>query len=434
MLSDKITSYSAKIAVVGLGYVGLPLACLTGIKGYSVLGIDLDRDKIASLRQGKSYISDIPDMDLKKLIDRKVIQFNSGYNELSSCDVIVICVPTPLDAACNPDYSFLLDAVREISLTLRREQLVIVESTVAPGTTEGKILPLLQNKGLAAGSDFFLSYSPERLDPGNKSFGVSNIPKLVAGLTPACRNLACRFYEQLGLTVVPVAALAAAELSKLLENTYRDVNIALVNEMAQVCRANGIDIWQVVDAAATKPFGFQSFYPGPGVGGHCIPVDSVYYTSWARNRGTPAKLAELARRINAAMPDYITGLIRETLAAANKSLNESKVLILGVTYKRDVNDIRESAVIKLIKKLQKGGAQITFHDPLVKKIKINRADLHSVPLGEDTLLRQDCVILAVDHSAFDISWLDAVSPVLVDLTNALAEHQKVRNAKQTGPV
>jgi UDP-N-acetyl-D-glucosamine dehydrogenase len=422
--AENMLAFRGTVSVTGLGYVGLPLACLAGYKGFRVRGIDLDRQRVERLRRRTSYIADVPDAELERLLDKRVISFHTDYLQLPDSDIIVVCVPTPLDSGGNPDYSCLEAAVGEISGVLRSGQLVIIESTVAPGTTEKLVLPILEKSGLKAGSDFYLSYSPERLDPGNREYGVANIPKLVSGLTAACRRLAGAFYEQLGLTVVPVASLAAAEMAKLLENTYRDVNIALINEMARVCRAGGINIWQVVDAASTKPFGFQAFYPGPGVGGHCIPVDSVYYTSWARRSGIPASLAEQARLINTTMPEYIKTIITETLAELGKTLPGSKVMVLGVTYKKDIYDIRESPVIKLIGLLLAAGADVVFHDPSVEQIHADGRTVSGVPLEKSVLSGQDCVVLAVNHSVYDLDWVYRCSPLIVDFTNAMAGFDK----------
>lgn len=413
--------YQQKIGVIGLGYVGLPLLLLATYKGYSVLGIDLDKEKIASLENGKSYSPDITDNELQTIFAKGLIKVSTDYSLLPSCDVIVVCVPTPLSSDRKPDYSHLVRAVNEIADRLRQGQLIIVESTVAPGTTDTMVRPHLQSGGLKAGTDFFLSYSPERIDPGNKEFKLNTIPKLVAGFTPTCQLLARKFYDSLGLATVPVRTLATAEMAKLLENTYRDVNIALVNEMAQACHATSINIWEVINAAATKPFGFQAFYPGPGVGGHCVPVDSVYYTSWARENGTPAKLAELARNVNAAMPQYVTDIIKKTLTASDKTIRGSKILVLGVSYKKDTHDVRESSVIKLIEQLLTEGAEVNFNDPLVENIHINSAKLQRISLDINSISQQDCVILAMAHSAYNLSWLYSISPAIIDLTNAMAD-------------
>ena len=411
-------SCHTKMAVIGLGYVGLPFAILAGQKGVSVLGIDNSEEKVANLRQGHSYIPFVPEGALRALLTKDMVQFSTDYDELGSCDVIVICVPTPLTRERRPDYSYLIRAVRKIAKVLRRGQLVVVESTVAPGTTTNLVFPLLEASGLVGGTDYFLAHSPERIDPGNTDFGIADIPKLVAGLTSSCRTLACRFYQQLGLQVVSVSTLAVAELAKLLENTYRDVNIALINEMAQVCRVNQINIWEVIAAAATKPFGFQPFYPGPGVGGHCVPVDSVYYATWARDSGVSAKLAEHARAVNNGVPQYVTEIITDSLPQ-KKDILDCKIMVLGVTYKKNSNDVRESPVIKIIELLIEAGAQVMFHDPNVSKISVNDLVLCCTSLEEEIIRNLDCVVLAVAHSTFDFTWIQRVSPVIVDLTNTL---------------
>jgi len=412
---------SAKIGVVGLGYVGLPLAILAGIKGYDVLGIDLDKKKVASLLSGSSYVSDVSDQDLQALLCTGNIRIQSEYSELLSCDVIVICVPTPLTAENKPDYSSLIGAVKGITAVLRQGQLVILESTVAPGVTESTVLPLLEAGGQIGGKDFFLAYSPERIDPGNKSCGLQNTAKLVAGLTDRCLFLAQQMYQALGIEVISVRTLAIAEMAKLLENTYRDINIAFINELAQVCHACEINIWEVIDAAATKPFGFQMFYPGPGVGGHCIPVDSVYYSCWARANGVPAKLAEHARLVNDAMPKYLAGRISEILQSKGKSLAGSNILVLGVTYKQNIADLRESPSIELISELRRRGCNVSFYDPYVSEISLSSARLERVYLDEQTVVRQDCVVLAVAHSTYNLAWLYDFSPLIFDLTNGMAK-------------
>jgi UDP-N-acetyl-D-glucosamine dehydrogenase len=419
LYSEKILTLSAGVGVVGLGYVGLPLVILVGQKELPVVGIDQDEKRIESIRQGKSYVSDIADYEILALLENGIITVSTDFGKLSSCAVIVVCVPTPLTAGKKPDYSCLINAACSVAAVLSPGQLVIVESTVAPGTTEGIILPILQSGGMKAGSDFFLSYSPERIDPGSREYCLSNIPKLVSGVTPACLNRAQLFYNLLGMTVVPVGTPETAEMAKLLENTYRDVNIALVNEMAQVCRAAGIDIWDVIEAASTKPFGFQAFYPGPGVGGHCVPVDSSYYAFFARENNEPAAFAEHARRVNSAMPQYAAALAREALAAAGKTAAGSRVLVLGAAYKKDVNDARESPVIKLIECLRSEGAEVGYHDPLVEKISTATGEMNSVSLDEITLSGYDCSVLAVAHSTFNLPWLAAHSSMLVDLTGSL---------------
>jgi len=419
----------ARIGVVGLGYVGLPLAILAGVKGYDVLGIDLDKKKVATLLSGSSYLFDVSDQDLQALLCAGNIRIQSDYSELSGCDVIVICVPTPLTEEKNPDYSNLIGAVKGIAAVLRQGQLVILESTVAPDTTASTVLPLLEAGGQKGGKDFFLAYSPERIDSGNKSYGLQNTAKLVAGLTDRCLFFAQQIYRALGIEVIPIRTLAIAEMAKLLENTYRDLNIAFINELAQVCHASSIDIWEVIDAAATKPFGFQTFYPGGGVGGHCIPVDSVYYSFWARANGVPAKLAEHARLVNTDMPRYVAGRISEILQSMGKALFGSNILVLGVTYKQDIGDIRESPSVALIKQLRMEGSIVSFHDPFVAEISLNSAQLERVSLDEQAVVRQDCVVLAVAHSSYNLAWLYDVSPVIFDLTNGMAKFPQVKIRK-----
>jgi UDP-N-acetyl-D-glucosamine dehydrogenase len=410
----------AGVAVIGLGYVGLPLAVLAAKKGYRVLGIDKNREKVASLERGELYIAEVPGSELRNLTGGGLLRNVTEYTELPSYDVILVCVPTPLSDGGRPDYRHLQAAAKEIAARLRPGQLIIVESTVAPGTTASLFLPLLQERQMEAGYDFYLAYSPERIDPGNREYSLGNIPKLVAGTTPACRRLARFFYHSLGITTIPVRDMETAEMAKLLENTYRDVNIALVNEMAQVCRYNGLDIREVISAAATKPFGFQAFYPGTGVGGHCVPVDSIYYTTWARESGRPAVLAEKARAVNAAMPLHAANVISEALAEEGRQLAGSKILLLGVTYKKDINDTRESSALKLLELLQEKGAKVSFHDPLVQAVSLRSGTLRGVSLNNSILAGRDCVVIAVAHTAYDLSRIYTSSRLIVDLTNALA--------------
>ncbi len=417
-MSEKNITPFSRVGVIGLGYVGLPLSVLAARRGYRVLGIEQNRAKIDSLNRGESYVSGVTGRDLQVLSEKGMLAATESYEELDTCDVIVVCVPTPLNAEGLPDYQCLKAAAQEIAARLRKGQLVIVESTVAPGTTASLFLPLLEARAMLAGYDFFLAYSPERIDPGNREYGLENIPKLVAGFTPTCRRAARSFYKSIGLATVPVRTMETAEMAKLLENTFRDINIALVNEMARICRHNGIDIWEVVEAAATKPFGFQAFYPGPGVGGHCVPVDSIYYTSWARGSGRPAELAEKARLVNAAMPLYAVDVIREALAAEGRHLSGSRILVLGVTYKKDIEDTRESSALKIIELLQEKGSIVSFYDPMTEQVNLNGKTLDSVALSRSTFSAQDCVVLAVHHSAFDLAWIYTNSPLIVDLANA----------------
>jgi UDP-N-acetyl-D-glucosamine dehydrogenase len=417
-LLNKIENREIRVGVVGLGYVGLPLAVLAGQKGFQVLGVDQNSDKVAGIQAGFSGIRDISDEDIRPLLAAGQFIVSTKYHRLAECDVIIICVPTPLSAGGVPDYSILHNAVQEIAAVLQPGQLVILESTVAPGTTGKAVLSRLEKNGLKAGRDFCLAYSPERIDPGNPEYRLQNIPKLVAGYTPLCKKLACAIYQALGMPVIPVSNLAVAEMAKLLENTYRDINIAFINEMAQVCRPHNISIWEVIRAAATKPFGYQSFYPGSGVGGHCIPVDSIYYTSWARSGGHPALLAEHARRINLSMPGYVAEIVSLALQDTGKKISGSKILILGVTYKKDTDDIRESPVLPLIEQLTGAGSMVSYHDPTVPSLRVSSGEMKRSELAE-AVGEQDCIVLAVAHSEYCPRWLFAQSRLIVDLTNRM---------------
>ncbi len=420
MLQRKIAEKAARIGVVGLGYVGLPLALLCGQKGFRVTGIDSNQSRVISLQQGKSFITGVSEEVLRSLLAQGRLWVTGNFATVSRCDVIFVCVPTPLTADAKPDYTHLFLAVESIAAGLRRQQIVIIESTITPGTTMEKILPRLEGGGLKVGQDFFLAFSPERIDPANKAYSLGNTPKLVAGVTPDCQRVCQEIYTQLGIKVVPVSTPTVAEMAKLLENTYRDVNIALVNEMAEVCHCIGIDIWEVIKAAATKPFGFHPFYPGLGVGGHCIPKDSAYYIYLARRKGRPALLAEQARKINADRPVKIMKRLQTILVEQGKALADCQFLFLGVTYKKDVNDLRESPTVKVMELLVLEGAEVSFHDPYIKKLRIGNRLLARIKLDEGAFARYTCIVLTVPHSCYDVHWLKAVCPQIVDLTNVLA--------------
>jgi UDP-N-acetyl-D-glucosamine dehydrogenase len=425
MLLDKITAGSTKVAVVGLGYVGLPLALLCAQKGFAVTGIDKDESRVKKIEAGKSYVSNISHEKIKALVSAGKLQATTGYDTIDSCDIIFICVQTPLTESKRPDYSYLLQAVNAVSEKLGKQQLIIVESTIAPGTTLNMILPALTKNKLRVGEDFFLAYSPERIDPGNKLFHLQNVPKLVAGVTDHCRIFARSFYKKLDIPTIHVSSIPVAELSKLLENTYRDVNIAFINEMAQVCHRNGINIWEVVEAAATKPYGFQAFYPGPGVGGHCIPVDSVYYTSWASETGAEVILAEYARKINANMPHYVVERLEATLKERKKQVSGNKIMVLGVTYKKDVDDFRESPIIQVMEMLVSKGAKLSFHDPFLEELAVGGTLIKCADLEEYQVAQQDCVVLGVPHSGYDTGWIKNACPLVFDLTGSMPEGDNV---------
>lgn len=406
-----------KAGVVGLGYVGLPLALHCIEKGFTVMGFDNDTKKLELLDTGKSYITDVSDLDVCTAQDTGRFYVTSQADKMKECDVLVVCVPTPLKNNKTPNYTYLFDALRNIAEFLRKDQLVIVESTIVPTTSREKIIPILESGGLKAGTDFYYSFSPERIDPGNENSNVGKIPKLVSGSSEVCRQKAAAFYKQLGVSVFEVSTLEVAEMAKVLENTYRDVNIALVNQMAQICHAYDINIWDVIDAAASKPFGFSRFQPGPGVGGHCIPKDSTLFTYFAKLQGLNATLAECSRKINDGMPAYIVSRLEALLSDKNKTIKGSSLLILGITYKKDVNDIRESPAFDIIDKLVSKGAKVSYHDPFIKKLKTAKVHLESIST-EDIAQEYDCIILCVAHS-FYIRLSYPENACIFDLTSTL---------------
>lgn len=414
-----------KVGVVGLGYVGLPFAIHCSKRGYPVIGFDQDIRKVDTLKHGASYISYISDEEIKGFAEQNTVTCN--FEDLNLCDIIVVCVPTPLTPDHKPDYSHLDAAAGDIAARMRKGQLIIVESTVECGTTTGRILPVLESSGLQAGRDFFLAFSPERVDPGNQLYSLENTPKLVSGATAGCLNLARAFYEELGMLVVTVSSPEIAEMAKLLENTYRDVNIAFINELADICRHKGISVWEVIDAASTKPYGFQTFYPGPGVGGHCIPVDSIYYTHSARHLGVSAVLAETARIINATQPLRVVQRLELLLNSRGKQLAKSKILLLGVTYKKDINDVRESPSLEIFEMLLSKNAQVSYHDPFIENISISSGDVKRIKLSRNFIQEQDCVVVAVGHSEYNWTWLKKHSPLIFDLTNTIRGHNRELN-------
>jgi UDP-N-acetyl-D-glucosamine dehydrogenase len=401
-------------AVVGAGYVGVPLAHTLASAGRSVLLIDVSSDLVAALNRGESHITDVPSAELAPLVRDGRIRATTEYNELRSADVILIALPTPLSKQREPDLSIVVGAVEEIGARLRNGHLVILESTTYPRTTREVVLPILERTGLKAGRDFHLAFSPERVDPGNGTWTPKNVPKVVGGITPNCTERAARFYEGAVETVHPVSTPEAAELTKLLENIFRAVNIALVNELAQLCERMGIDVWEVVEAAATKPFGFMSFQPGPGLGGHCIPIDPFYLTWKAREFDFATEFIELAGKVNENMPYYCRSLVSQALNhGRQRSLSGSKVLLLGVAYKADISDTRESPALKLIQLLGAAGAELAYHDPFVRELP--ELGLRSVALEPS---EYDCVVIVTAHSEIDYADLVDQAHVVVDLRNA----------------
>lgn len=418
-LREKILNRSAKSGVVGLGYVGLPLAVEIARTGYHVTGIDLVREKVEAVNAGSSYVLDVSSEAVVALVSANKLRATQSLAAVEALDTLNICVPTPLRKNKDPDLSYVVAAVEAIRNHIRPAQLIILESTTYPGTTREVVLPILEESGLKVGEDFFLAYSPERVDPGNKTYVTRNIPKVVGGMTPQCTDLAVAFYQQFVETVVPVSSTDCAEMVKLLENTFRSVNIALANEMAMTCHSFGINVWEVIEAAKTKPFGYMPFFPGPGLGGHCIPVDPYYLTWRAKMNGCEPRLIELAGHINSQMPAFTVNTIGDALNERRKALNGSHVLGLGVTYKRDTNDLRESPALQVLEALVEKGASVHFSDPYVPSITIKGKIVKGVELTPGTLQAMDCVAILTDHSVFDYSMIAKHSPLILDTRNAL---------------
>lgn len=429
VLEQKIISRQAAVMVIGMGYVGLPLAVEKAKAGFKVTGIDCNSQRVQMINEGKNYIMDVADEEMRKLVASGKLSATEGYSALQQADVIVICVPTPLTANRDPDISFIRTAVEGIVQYRRPGQLITLESTTYPGTTEKVILPKLAVNGLKVGQDFFLAYSPERVDPGNRRYNTRNTPKIVGGVTPECLNLACLFYRQTISKVIPVSSPAVAEMTKVFENTYRSVNIALVNEIMMLCDRMGIDVWEVVDAAATKPFGIQTFYPGPGVGGHCIPVDPYYLVWKAREYDFDTRLIELSGYINLQASYYVTEKVREALNRHHKCINGARILILGVAYKKDIDDLRESPALKIISILHGLGATIVYHDPYIPSLILEEqppAALSSKILTQDEISASDCVLIITDHSSIDYNWVCRHARLVVDTRNVTKDFREGR--------
>jgi UDP-N-acetyl-D-glucosamine dehydrogenase len=420
-LKKKIRDRSAKLGVVGLGYVGLPLALEMANAGFEVTGIDLVRERVDSVNSGISYIPDVSGETLISAVSVNKLRATQSLSAAEKVDTLNICVPTPLRKNKDPDLSYVIAAVEAIRNHIRPGQLIILESTTYPGTTREVVLPILEESGLKVGRDFFLAYSPERVDPGNHEYTTRNIPKVVGGMTPRCAEIAVLLYEQFVEKAFPVSSTDCAEMVKLLENTFRSVNIALANEMALTCHTLGIDVWEVIEAAKSKPFGFMPFYPGPGLGGHCIPVDPYYLTWRAKMNGGEPRLIELAGHINSQMPAFTVLGIADALNERRKCLRGAKILGLGVTYKRDTNDVRESPALHVLEGLRKKGASIYFSDPHVSSISIRGQTLKSIELTPDLLQSMDCVVVLTDHSTFDYGMVAQYSSLVFDTRNALKD-------------
>ena len=417
-LLQKIADRTAHVAVIGLGYVGLPLAAEFAKAGFRVTGVDTDKGRVERLKRGDSYVKDVPAAELRPLVEAGRLSATTEFHFLAEADACCICVPTPLNKTKDPDVSFILQAGQAIKAALRPGQLIVLESTTYPGTTRELLLPMLEESGLKVGIDFCLAFSPERIDPGNPAYHLSNTPRVVGGITPVCRQTATALYSQIVERVVPVSSSEAAEMSKLLENTFRIVNIGLVNEVAMMCDRLGISVWEVVEAASSKPYGYIPFYPGPGLGGHCIPVDP-HYLSWKlRTLNYRARFIELAGEVNAAMPHYVVAKITDALNRAQKSVNGSAILVLGVAYKPNIDDARESPALDIIKSLCDKGARVTWHDPHVSGLKGLESLERTATLDPQTLARMDCVVIVTDHAAYDWDAIVKDARIVVDSRNA----------------
>ena len=417
-LAEKIRSRQATVGVVGLGYVGLPLAVEYAQAGFHVVGIDLNQTKTERVNLGDSYIGDIPSSVLTPLVTSGLLRATTDFSAIRNFDTVNICVPTPLRKTKDPDMSYIVSACKEIAKYFHPGMLVILESTTYPGTTDELLLPMFEETGLKVGEDFFLCFSPERVDPGNEMFQTKNIPKVVGGTTPACTELGKLFYEQALERVVPVSSTQVAEMVKLLENTFRMINIGLANEMAIMCDSMGIDVWEVIEAAATKPFGFMPFYPGPGLGGHCIPIDPFYLSWKTKQSGVEARFIELAGYINGQMPHFVAAKVQNALNEVSKSVKGSKILVYGVSYKRNIDDVRESPALDIIHLLKHRGAEVSYADPYVPEIRFGDDVMYAC--NEEAVVKNaDCVVIVTDHACFDYPALVRDARLIVDTRNAL---------------
>ncbi|QNG60236.1 nucleotide sugar dehydrogenase [Bacillus sp. PAMC26568] len=422
---NKLSSKTAVIGVVGLGYVGLPLAVEKAKAGYKVIGFDVQQSRVDQVNDGVNYIGDVVDEELKDLIESKMLVATTDYAQISEVDAVAICVPTPLDVYQQPDTSYVESSTNEIAKYAHEGMLVVLESTTYPGTTEEIVVPAIEKAGLKCGENVFVAYSPERVDPGNKQFKTKNTPKVVGGITENCTKVAAALYRSvLEGDVHEVSSPAIAEMEKIFENTFRHINIALANEMAILCEKMGIDVWEVIDAAKTKPYGFMAFYPGPGLGGHCIPIDPFYLTYKAREYNYHTRLIELAGEINNSMPDFVVDRLMHILNDDGKALRGSKVVVLGVAYKKDIDDVRESPVLPIMSKLKNQGSNFTVVDPYVTSFKLDGEVIQTTPLTAGLLEEADAVLLTTDHSDFDYDMIGASSKVLFDTRNAMKNHPK----------
>ncbi len=427
-LIRKIQHREAIIGVIGLGYVGLPLIIRFGECGFRVIGYDVDRKKVELNNKGESYIRHIPSDKIKKMLQANLYEATDDPSRLSEPDAILICVPTPLNKYHEPNLEYVVNTAETVAAHLRKGQIISLESTTYPGTTDEVMLPILNTSNLQAGKDYFLVFSPEREDPGNPNFSTKSIPKVVGGYTPDCREIGTILYASVIDKVIPVSTTRVAEMTKLLENIYRSVNIAMVNELKMLTDRMGIDLWEVIDAAATKPFGFHPFYPGPGLGGHCIPIDPFYLSWKAREYGVPTRFIELSGEVNGAMPDYVVSQTAIKLNSKRKSINGSKILISGIAYKRDVDDLRESPALVIIEKLNELGAEVMYHDPYIPEIpslREHKLEMASVDLTPERVRSCDIVIVVTDHQKVDYRLIRDHAPLILDTRNALVRYGAV---------
>lgn len=416
-LIEKIRAKEARLSVIGLGYVGLPLVVEFARAGFVAVGVDIDASKVERVNGGDSYVKDVSTEALREALEMGTLTATTDFGVLRDVDTANICVPTPLRKTRDPDISYIVTAVEKIQEHLHDQMLIILESTTYPGTTEEVILPMLQSDSFRVGENFYLGFSPERVDPGNEKFGTHNIPKVVGGVTPACTEIASALYSSTLSSIVPVSSARVAETVKLLENTFRSVNIGLVNEIALMCNKMDIDVWEVIDAAATKPFGFMPFYPGPGLGGHCIPIDPFYLSWKAKLSGFEARFIELAGQINGAMPEYVVQKIADALNGLGKSVNGSKVLVLGISYKADIDDIRESPALDIIELLQRKGADVVYHDPMASIAQSDLSGVTAIELTPEAVRSCDCAAIVTGHDGIDYDLVLENIPVLIDTRN-----------------
>jgi UDP-N-acetyl-D-glucosamine dehydrogenase len=417
-LEDRFKKRDAAVAVIGLGYVGLPLAVEFAAAGFRVHGVDVRERTVAQLARGRSHVQDVPSRQLAPLVRSKSFLPTTDYSVIRKSSAVCLCVPTPLNKTRDPDMSYIVAAAEQVAKHMHKDLLVVLESTTYPGTTDELILPMLQESGLKVGRDFFLAFSPERVDPGNQTFTTRNIPKVIGGVTPRCTKVAMSLYGETLEKLVPVSSPKAAEMVKLLENTFRSVNIGLVNETTLLCDKLGIDVWEVIDAADSKPFGFMPFYPGPGLGGHCIPIDPFYLSWKARGAGFETRFIELAGRINGEMPTHVVRRITQGLNQHKKSVNGSKILVLGVAYKENVDDTRESPALDVMELLFGLGAKVDYSDPHVPTLDFEGRKLKSVKLTQAALSRADAVVLTTAHAAFDYDFIYRHAKLVIDTRNA----------------